>query len=538
MLSSVIRSSCRSGVRAFASFMDLDPFRISKENPVKLYNLVGGRWKVSKSYIDIPDPMNGDPIIKMPNTKVEELDEFFESAASCPKSGMHNPLKNPERYLMYGEVCHKAAAMLEKPEVADFFAKAIMRVMPKSYPQAAGEVKVTKQFLKNFAGDNVRFAACGQHTAGDHQGQMANGYRWPFGPVAIVSPFNFPLEIPVLQLMGSLFMGNKPTIKAASTVSYVLEMFIRMLIEDCGLPASEIDLLHCGGRVVGELIAEGPFRVSQFTGSSGVSEQLASSTRGKVRVEDAGFDWKILGPDVQEFDYVAWQCDQDAYACTGQKCSAQSILFMHENWAEAGIEERLKEHASKRNLADLTVGPVLSVSTKEMLDHTDKLLAIPGARVCWGGKELKNHTIPEIYGAMEPTAVFVPLDEMLKPENFELCVTEIFGPYQVVTEYKEGEVDKVLEALERMSHHLTAGVVSNDPIFTNHILANTVNGTTYSGIRARTTGAPQNHWFGPAGDPRGAGIGTTDAIRLVWSCHREIVTDIGPVPAEFEPKCT
>ena len=41
-------------------------------------------------------------------------------------------------------------------------------------------------------------------------------------------------------------------------------------------------------------------------------------------MEDAGFDWKILGPDVTDFDYVAWQCDQDAYAATGQKCSAQS----------------------------------------------------------------------------------------------------------------------------------------------------------------------------------------------------------------------
>ena len=53
-------------------------------------------------------------------------------------------------------------------------------------------------------------------------------------------------------------------------------------------------------------------------------------------LEDAGFDWKILGPDVQNVDYVAWQCDQDAYACSGQKCSAQSMLFMHKNWAQAG----------------------------------------------------------------------------------------------------------------------------------------------------------------------------------------------------------
>lgn len=33
-----------------------------------------------------------------------------------------------------------------------------------------------------------------------------------------------------------------------------------------------------------------------------------------MKVEDAGFDWKILGPDVQEEEYVAHTCDQDAYA--------------------------------------------------------------------------------------------------------------------------------------------------------------------------------------------------------------------------------
>lgn len=57
-------------------------------------------------------------------------------------------------------------------------------------------------------------------------------------------------------------------------------------------------------------------------------------------LEDAGFDWKILGPNVSDEAYVAWQCDQDAYACSGQKCSAQSVLFMHSNWAQAGAPLR------------------------------------------------------------------------------------------------------------------------------------------------------------------------------------------------------
>lgn len=89
-----------------------------------------------------------------------------------------------------------------------------------------------------------------------------------------------------------------------------------------------------------------------------------------------------------------------------------------------------------------------------------------------------------------------------------------------------------------MSHHLTAAVVSNDPAFQHKILANSVNGTTYAGRRARTTGAPQNHWFGPAGDARGCGIGTPEAIQLVWSCHREIIND-SFVPENWtRPKAT
>jgi 1-pyrroline-5-carboxylate dehydrogenase len=83
----------------------------------------------------------------------------------------------------------------------------------------------------------------------------------------------------------------------------------------------------------------------------------------------------------------------------------------------------------------------------------------------------------------------------------------------------------MLEACERMSHHLAAAVVSNDASFQSKVQANTVNGTTYAEIHERTSGAPRNHWFGPAGDPRGAGIGTSRAIILLWSCHREIIYD-------------
>ena len=62
------------------------------------------------------------------------------------------------------------------------------------------------------------------------------------------------------------------------------------------------------------------------------------------------------------------------------------------------------------------------------------------------------------------------------------------GMLQVLTEYDDSEVDTVLEVTEKMHAHLTAAIVSNDALFVQKMLANTVNGTTYAGIRARCTG--------------------------------------------------
>ena len=59
-------------------------------------------------------------------------------------------------------------------------------------------------------GGQVRWHARSFGVSGDHPGQQSNGYRWPYGPVGMITPFNFPLEIPALQVMGALFMGNKP----------------------------------------------------------------------------------------------------------------------------------------------------------------------------------------------------------------------------------------------------------------------------------------------------------------------------------------
>ena len=502
----------------------VDPQKVSPESIHEGMNLLQGKWVKSKTNEGIVDPLTGEVFMTMPTTSGDELLDFAKSLKACPKSGLHNPLKKPERYLTYADASARMAAALKEPEVEDFFTRLIQRVAPKSDGQARGEVRVTQRFVESYGGDQTRFLAKSFAVAGDHYGQMSHGHRWPYGPCALITPFNFPFEIPLLQLLGALYMGNKVLLKVDSKVSVVMEQTLR-LMHACGMPVEDVDMIHCDGPNMEKLIELSNPRMTQFTGSSRIAEHLANKLHGRIKVEDAGFDWKILGPDVKEQDYVAWTCDQDAYAYSGQKCSAQSVLFAHGNWVQAGLFEKLAELASRRKLEDLTVGPVLTVTNDTFEAHRDALLEIEGARVLFGGKLLTDHSIPPQYGSWEPTAIQVPLDAFLDPATQKLVTTEIFGPFQVVVKYNDSDVPALLSALETMEAHLTAAVVSNDVVFRSHILANTVNGTTYAGIRGRTTGAPANHWFGPAGDPRAAGIGTPEAIRLVWSCHREIIFD-------------
>ena len=112
----------------------------------------------------------------------------------------------------------------------------------------------------------VRFLAKGSTISGDHVGQTSTNVRWPYGPVALITPFNFPLEIPVLQLMGALYMGNKPLVHVDRRVSIVMEQFLRLL-HSCGLPMSDVDLLQGNGMTMNHVMLAAKPRSTLFTGA-------------------------------------------------------------------------------------------------------------------------------------------------------------------------------------------------------------------------------------------------------------------------------
>ena len=217
---------------------------------------------------------------------------------------------------MLGDVCSAASAELARPEVEAFFVALLQRVVGKHHKQCLGEVLTVQKFISNFCADNVRMLARGFSVPGDHAGQESRGYRFPFGGVSLITPFNFPLEIPRIQLLSALFMGNRPLVKADSKIQIVAEQFLRLLI-DVGLPAEDLDLIYSSGPVMNKVLVDADTRMCLFTGSQGVAEKLVLDLHGRIKLEDAGFDWKILGPDVppngsKNYDFAVWQTDQDA----------------------------------------------------------------------------------------------------------------------------------------------------------------------------------------------------------------------------------
>ena len=250
----LISSQSRAFSQHLKAFATIDPENLSAAN--KGMNLVKGEWVGTREYTDVIDPLTGKPLMKIPDTQMDEIEPFVSSLQETPRHGLHNPLKNKERYLMLGQVMRKMSEVLNDPDVFNFFCRLIQRSVPKSTQQCQGEMRVTRAFIENFAGDNVRFLAEGFKIPGDHLGQASTGYRWPFGPVGVITPFNFPLEIPVLQMSGALFMGNKPLVKPDQRASFPLEQWVRMM-HYCGLPLEDLDLIYSNGPVMEKILKQG-----------------------------------------------------------------------------------------------------------------------------------------------------------------------------------------------------------------------------------------------------------------------------------------
>jgi len=96
------------GLASVPEWATIDPEQLGAvTTPHDVANCVDGKWsKDTKQKMDIPHPLDRDapPLFTIPDTQADELGPFLKSLRKCPKTGLHNPLKNPERYVQYGEI--------------------------------------------------------------------------------------------------------------------------------------------------------------------------------------------------------------------------------------------------------------------------------------------------------------------------------------------------------------------------------------------------------------------------------------------------
>ena len=88
--------------------------------------------------------------------------------------------------------------------------------------------------------------------------------------MACITPFNFPIEIPALQLYGALLAGNRPLLKCDNRMSVVMEQFL-LFSQACGMPAEDVNFINCSNSSMEHIIKNANFRLIQFTGSSQVA---------------------------------------------------------------------------------------------------------------------------------------------------------------------------------------------------------------------------------------------------------------------------
>lgn len=157
------------------SWATCNPFTVNEKSAYKMQVIVKGKWKeTAPSYTTVIDPLNGDKFLQIPNSDEAEIMEFVESSKQCPKSGMHNMFKKPERYMMWGDLFFKIAAEMRKPEVELYFAQLIQRVTisPGFLQRALDTVRRLRQlFCGGLAWFDNKLADCCQVCA-------APGWWW------------------------------------------------------------------------------------------------------------------------------------------------------------------------------------------------------------------------------------------------------------------------------------------------------------------------------------------------------------------------
>ena len=397
----------------------------------------------------------------------------------------------------------------------------------KSRLEALGEVEETADLLRYYANsmeqNNGFVKELGKLNPDDPK-EHNYSYLQPYGVWVVIAPFNFPMALSAAPIAAALVTGNtvvyKGTLKTPYSNSLVSQIFI-----EAGVPAGVFNAVLGPGETTGQELLDNPgIDGWTFTGSYGVGMKVlrnaASGPYPKPAIVEMGGKNPTIISNTADLERAATGVYRAAFGLSGQKCSACSRVYVHEEVYEE-FKQKLLAKTAAIKVGDPTrretfMGPVIH---QQAYDKFKEYVALAGrdGQILYGGEALTEGNLAKGY-YVQPTIV-----EGL-PEDHFLLQNELFVPILALSKVKNNE--EAMAKANSTLYGLTAGFFGEEvDWFFNHIQA----GTTYANRAAgATTGAwPGIQVFGgwKGSGSSGKGVGGPYTLALYMREHSRTIID-------------
>ncbi len=273
--------------------------------------------------------------------------------------------------------------------------------------------------------------------------------RFPIGPIAGISPFNFPLNLAVHKLAPAIASGNPIVLKPASKDPLVM-LRLAELIEEVGVPEGMVSILPMTREMGDKMVADDRFKLLTFTGSPAVGWRMKTRAGKKKVVLELGGNAGLIVDRSANIDWAVKRAVTGAFAYSGQTCISVQRVFVHEDIWDTFMD-RFTVAAAALKVGDpmdpaTDVGPMVDgANAQRTQDWVDEAVAM-GGKVLLGGKA---------QGTYFPPTVMTDV-----PFIARVCSSEAFAP--LVVAFKFRTMDEAIGRVNDSDFGLQTGVFTSD----------------------------------------------------------------------------
>ena len=287
----------------------------------------------------------------------------------------------------------------------------------------------------------------------------AYSVREPVGVVGIITPWNFPFNVPAAKAVPALAAGCTVVFKPASLTPRTGQLFVELFTE-AGLPEGVLNMVVGRGSEAGEALVTDP-RVAaiSFTGSTEVGKDInekAARQLTRTQLEMGGKNAVVVMEDA-DLEKVVEDTVAAAFGAAGQKCTATSRAIVVEDIADE-FTERLLDRVSRISVGDgmeegVDMGPVTGTAQLERVLGYIETGEEEGAELLVGGNRLAGPTYDD--GCFVAPTVFGGVDS-----EMVIAREEIFGPVLCVE--RVDDFKEALNVCNDVRYGLSASIYTRD----------------------------------------------------------------------------